>query len=210
MKWLWLCHHCQKEMALLCNPDMQSEFRKWNFSLSFSADQLEASSARSICLFRKTTVVKSPLCLKIMWDLPHNAQKIWDHLDIMREWELGLDFIFFPTDFAFTLVSHIWKADSYQGLWPGTRGSASLLAVLAIAASMPQSRSSVDEQMEKCVTRLGIEKDQKWALEPFIGNFQWSITGYLRSHFTFQEIIKPAEKIIAYSLSLFGKVSKSP
>lgn len=101
MKWLWLCRHCQKEMALLCNPDMQSEFRKWNFSLSFSADQLEESSARSICLFRKTAVLKSPLCLKIMWDLPHNAQKIWDHLDIMREWELGLDFIFFPTDFAF-------------------------------------------------------------------------------------------------------------
>lgn len=118
--------------------------------------------------------------------------------------------IFFPQILLFTLVSHIWKAESYQGLWPGTRGNASLRAVLAIAASMPRSRSNVDEQMEKCVTRPGTEKNQKLALEPFIGNFQWSITRYSHGHFTFQEIIKPAEKIIAHSLSLVGKISKSP
>ena len=72
--------------------------------------------------------------------------------------------IFFPQILLFTLVSHIWKAESYQGLWPGTRGNASLRAVLAIAASMPRSRSNVDEQMEKCVTRPGTEKNQKLAL----------------------------------------------
>lgn len=133
-----------------------------------------------------SSLLVSPLCLRIMWESPHNAQKTWDHLYIMREWELGPHFIFFPTDFAFHSCQSYLKSWQLPGPVASTRGNVSLLAVLAIATCLPQSGFSVDEQTEKCVRRYATEKDQRWGLGPSIRNFQWLITGCSHSHFTFQ------------------------
>lgn len=84
-----------------------------------------------------------------------------------------------------TLVSHIWKADSYQGLWPGMRENVSLLAVLAIATSLPRGRANVNEQTEKCVRGCATEVDQRRKLGPSIRSFQWPIIAYLPPSFYF-------------------------
>lgn len=78
----------------------------------------------------------------------------------MRDWGDWFH-IFFPQILLSSLVDHIWRADSYQGRWPGTRENVSSLVVWAVATHLPRSRFSTDRQTEKCLGGCVTEKRPK-------------------------------------------------
>lgn len=123
MKWLWSCWRDQPfSVTLICSVNLRNGTLLGVFCVYLVLCWPEAPLARPMGLLERSVLSwLSPLCLRIMWDSPHDTQKTWDHFYIMREQELGPNFMvfFFPQILLSALVSHICEADSYQGLWPG-------------------------------------------------------------------------------------------